>query len=231
MNFRVDEGGLPGGQTGGPFRFAHMRIRSYRPQDLPALYRICLATGAAGSDAAALYRDPLLVGHAFVAPYALLTPGSCLVVEDDEGVGGYIVGALDTADFEIRLEHEWWPALRSLYALPDAGSDGQRTYDRAIVRLIYHPPTTSRGIVESYPSHLHINLLPRLQGQGAGRTLIDAWLRVIGLLGSSGAHLAVGAANVRAERFYRRYGFCELERTGRSGSVIWFGISLRTGQA
>ena len=40
------------------------------------------------------------------------------VVEDGHGVGGYIVGAPDTRNFEARLEAEWWPDLREIYSDP-----------------------------------------------------------------------------------------------------------------
>jgi hypothetical protein len=41
------------------------QIRTFRPGDLDSLYRICLATGDAGADAAHLYRDPELIGHVY----------------------------------------------------------------------------------------------------------------------------------------------------------------------
>ena len=62
-------------------------IRAVRPSDLDDLYRICLATGAGGEDASALYRDPKLLGHVYAAPYAVLSPRSVFVVEDAEGRG------------------------------------------------------------------------------------------------------------------------------------------------
>ncbi|HLY78832.1 MAG TPA: hypothetical protein VKQ70_05630, partial [Caulobacteraceae bacterium] len=74
-------------------------IRDAQPGDLDAVYRIALATGDSGQDAAALYADPKLVGHLYAAPYAVLAPQFALVVEDELGVGGYIVGALDTLAF------------------------------------------------------------------------------------------------------------------------------------
>ena len=93
-------------------------IRAFRPGDLDELYRICLATGAGGDDASTLYQDPKLLGHVYAAPYAVFSPQSVFVVEDADGVGGYIVGAPDTREFEIRLETEWWPTLRRLYRGP-----------------------------------------------------------------------------------------------------------------
>ena len=203
-----------------------MRIRPYGPADLPALYRICLATGDGGRDASAHYRDPLLVGHVFAAPYAIFEPQSAFVLEDEEGVGGYIVGAADTAPFEDTLEAQWWPELRRLY--PDALRRENETlsFDRLMMRYIRHTPRTPAHICKSYPSHLHINLLPRLQGRGSGKRLMDRWLAAMRAAESKGAHLGVGAANERAVAFYRAHGFHEIERFGSGNTVIFFGIAL-----
>ncbi len=203
-----------------------MNLRPYQPRDLPVLFRICLATAAAGADASKLYRDPLLVGHVFAAPYAILAPECCLVTEDRDGVGGYIVGATDTAAFEARLETEWWPQLRDAYPDPPACAAWESTLDPLIMRLIHGPVRTPGRIAGPYPAHLHINLLPRLQGRGRGRALIDRWLERMRERGSHGAHLAVGLANARAIAFYHRYGFRELERSGRDGTIVWFGLGI-----
>jgi ribosomal protein S18 acetylase RimI-like enzyme len=198
-------------------------IRPARRDDLDALYSVCLATGDAGRDAAGLYRDSKILGEVYAAPYAFHAPESAFVVHDREGVAGYIVGAADTHAFEKTLEAEWWPELRKRYAEP--ASPG--TPDERMAWLIHHPPRTPRRICEPWPAHLHINLLPRLQGRGIGAQLIDRWLAAVGTLGARGAHLAVGARNARAVSFYRRYGFRELERTGPPFDVIWFGIGTK----
>jgi len=207
-----------------------VEIRAFRPADLDALYRICLATGAGGDDASRLYRDPKLVGHVYVAPYAVFSPESVFVAEDSDGVGGYIVGVPDTRAFEARLEAEWWPELRKLYPEPTEEPRASWSRDKLMSHRIHHPGRTTSEIVEPYPSHLHINLLPRLRGRGLGRQLMERWLGSIRDLGSRGAHLAVGAANSRAIRFYRACGFHELEPPSRPASTpVWFGIDLTPG--
>jgi len=184
------------------------RIRDVQPGDLDALYRIALATGDSGGDAAQLYRDPELVGRLYAAPYAVLAPEFALVVEDAAGVGGYIVGVLDTLAFEARLEAEWWPALRRQYPDP-TGDPHSWNLDQVRAYQVHHPRPPPARIIDPYPSHLHINLLPRLQGRGLGQALIDAWLARIAAAGSRGAHLGVSPVNHRAIRFYRAYGLEE----------------------
>ena len=202
------------------------KIRPYASEDLPALYQVCLATGANGNDASHIFRDWKLLGHIYAGPYAVLSPETAFIVEDEVGVGGYIVGPLDTHAFERQLESDWWPELRTHYAdPPEPRSDW--TADERLAHMIHHPPKTPKRISEPYPAHLHINLLPRLQGKGVGRVLIRTWLERMAAIGADKAHLGVGPANERAIRFYRAFGFHEVERLIAPYNVIWFGISCQ----
>src|SRR5690348_17451483 len=72
------------------------QIRPLRREDRDAVNAICLKTGDAGQDATALYRDPDLLGHLYAGPYAALEPESGFILEDEEGAGGYILGARNT---------------------------------------------------------------------------------------------------------------------------------------
>lgn len=200
-------------------------IRNVRADDLEALYHISLKTGDAGQDSTALYKDPKLVGHIYSAPYAVLSPETAFVVEDKDGVAAYIVGAADTRAFDARLEAEWWPTLRPHYADPSGTPPEDWTADQLRAYLIHHPHRTPDRIVERHPSHLHINLLPRLQGQDFGRRLMDRWLGTMRDMGSPGVHLGVSTENARAIRFYDAYGFKVLERA-EARKTIWYGIGL-----
>lgn len=198
-----------------------MRIRPARPRDIEDLYRICLLTGDAGEDASPLYADPRLLGEIFAAPYALLEPSLAFVAEDAQGVSGYVLGALDTREFEQRLEHQWWPALRQRY--PDPGEQPGTVAEHMMAR-IHRPPVTPAELLADYPSHLHIDLLPRTQGQGVGRKLITALAEALRHKGSHGVHLDVWARNTRAIGFYEHVGFTELDRT-ETGRTM--GMSFR----
>ena len=199
-------------------------IRPYVSEDITALYRICLATGDAGSDGSHLYHDDKVLGHIYAGPYAVLSPETAFVVADEAGVGGYIVGPHNTFAFERQLEAEWWPELRTHYADPE-GARAAWTADQRMASLIHHPPRTPKRLSEPYPAHLHINLLPRFQGKGIGAKLIRTWLERMAALGAPQAHLGVGPRNVRAVRFYQKFGFHEIERLPEPYNTIWFGIA------
>jgi ribosomal protein S18 acetylase RimI-like enzyme len=190
------------------------RLRPYQPADHDAVYDICVRTGAAGEDATPLLGDPALLGHVYAGPYLELTPDLAFVVEDDDGVAGYILGAADTAEFEDRLERDWWPELRRRY--PTYQTDGDAAFDDLLIALMHSPARAPANVVATYPSHLHIDLLPRLQGQGWGRRLMDTLVERLHAAGSHGLHLGVAAANTNAQAFYRAVGFTELADDGVS---------------
>ncbi len=91
-----------------------LTFRSARAEDEDALYADKSCDGRRGADATSLYADGRMVGHIYSVPYLHLWPDAVFVAEDEEGVCGYIAGALDTAAHEERLEQEWWPHLRAL---------------------------------------------------------------------------------------------------------------------
>lgn len=182
-------------------------IRPYAPPDLPHLYRVCLLTGDSGADASGLYRDPDLLGHFYAAPYAVHEPDLTFVLADEEGVCGYVLGCRDSNAFAAWMEAEWLPPLRRKYPLPP---EGDASKDAAMIRLI-HKGYLPSSLTPQYPAHLHIDLLPRAQGQGQGRKLMEVFLNRLRELGVPGVHLGVGRRNVGAVAFYERMGFVRLQ--------------------
>lgn len=194
-------------------------VRPYRPGDLADLYWIA---DAADPDGCA---DANLVGEVFAAPYAAFSPATVFVAEDASGVGGYIVGTADTRAFEAWAEADWWPPLRARHADPSGRPHERWTRDDVMAWLIHHYRRAPDEAVARHPAHLHINLLPRLQGRGVGRALMTRWLEAVRAAGAAGAHLAVRPDNARAIAFYRRRGFRELDVPPLKGAR-WFGLGF-----
>lgn len=166
---------------------------------------MCLQTGDSGADGTSLYRDPDLLGHLFAGPYVLGQPDYSLVVTDEHGAAGYAFAAADTRGFEEWAETNWWPALRERYPLVDGASP-----DAELIRLLHVRPVVQDEVVDEFPAHLHIDLLPRLQGKRFGRTLIEMNLERLRDHGVSGVHLEVGVENHNAIAFYQHIGFTAL---------------------
>ena len=185
-------------------------IRPFHPSDLPALYRICLLTGEAGGDATSLYRDPDLLGHVYAGPYPIADPELTFVVVDELGPAGYILGTADTLPFEQWLERAWWPTLRERYPLSEDPHDG--TEDHVLVGRIHEWAGADESVLDRFPAHMHIDLLPRAQGQGHGRRLIETLADALRARGVPGLHLGVDQRNEGAIAFYGRVGFTAVQR-------------------
>lgn len=185
-------------------------IRQASGSDMPYLYEICLKTGMSGLDATDAYNDPLMLGHYYAAPYLWKDPSLCFIATDDDGVpSGYIVGTDDTESFNDWLNDYWLPPLRRRY---QQDYQAKTDYEQALCDRIRKGP--GAGVWENvgYRAHLHIDLLPNLQGKGLGKALMKTWLGRIADKGVSGVHLGVDGRNINAFGFYERMGFTILER-------------------
>jgi len=188
---------------------ADIVLRQARSDDRVALSHICLRTGAAGEDATAREDDPELIGLIYAVPYLELEPDFAIVAEGPSGVMGYVLGALDTARFNVRLDAEWFAPLRERIGPAPAdpatwhGSDWARHH-------IHHPPADPATVLARYPSHAHIDLLPEIQRRGMGRRLLTCLEARLTDAGSPGLHLALAPENQRALLFYKALGYTEL---------------------
>ena len=189
-------------------------LRAAQPDDRDALYDICVRTGDAGRDATGLIDHPALYGHLYAGAYLALEPAFATVAALDGVVVGYVLAALDTASFEARLEREWWPPLRAAHPLPATGTD----LDRRFVGAIHSPRLTPSSVIERYPSHLHIDLLPVAQGHGVGKRLMLRLFEQLVAAGSRGVHLGVDPRNEHAIGFYEHLG---MRRHDHGGGVLF----------
>jgi ribosomal protein S18 acetylase RimI-like enzyme len=78
----------------------------------------------------------------------------------------------------------------------------------------HHPDYFCPEPYDAYPSHLHIDLLPRAQGRGYGRRMMEEVMARLRRRGSPGAHLGVSLRNTPAMAFYEKLGFRPLMRVG-----------------
>lgn len=196
-----------------------MTLRQGRLQDRSALVEICHQTGWNGRDASPVVSDRSLLGAYFAAPYLVHDPDWCWVVEDD-GPVGYLVATPDSRAFAAWMDHEWLPSVRP--TLQDRREEPWSPTELWIRQTI-QSPVVIPDCVDDYPAHLHIDLLPRAQGQGMGRRLFDALERKLRDHRVPGFHLGVSESNEDAQKFYARLG---LETIRRDPGVIILGRRL-----
>lgn len=185
-------------------------LRQATKQDHGDLNSICLKTGDAGNDATEKEDHPDLLGLIYAVPYQVLDPNFAFVVEDAQGICGYVLGTLDTLGFWERMDKEWFPDLRQRFDDPGPDKTKWQGSDRARDH-IHRPSPIWSSDLSPYPSHGHINLLPRAQGGGNGRKAMEHLMAQLTAAGSKGMHLGVSPVNHRALRFYQTLGFVQLQ--------------------
>jgi len=199
-------------------------IRPYRPADRAAVYDVCVRTADAGGDARDLLDDPELPGHVFAGPYLELCPELAFVLADDAGaVVGYALGALDTPAFVVAYRERWLPRFAGSHPPP---ARPPVTRDERLRDELHRPERMLTPRFAGYPSHLHVDLVPRAQGHGSGRALIATVCAALRAAGSPGVHLGVVRRNERALGFYAHIG---LERLAATDGAVFFGRSFATG--
>ena len=198
-----------------------MNFRRARPADTQALCSICLQTGDAGEDASKIYDDPQLLGLIYAAPYVAVSGGFGFVAEDEEGICGYVVGTGDTTAFEAALVEDWWPKLKARFPV-ERIADGKAMQDGARIRHIHQPPRTPEILLADYPAHIHMNVLPRTQGKGAGSRLLSLFLDELKNRSATGVHAGVAPSNKAGLAFWTNKGL-GIVRDDRP-ATIWCGM-------
>jgi len=191
----------------------------YRPSDRADVAEICLKTGDAGADATGRFISDDLLADIYVLPYVTLEPDLAFVVDTSTRVAGYLVATADTRGFIERYRSEWLPGFAAKYRR----NDPPRTASDDVIESGLRPDRMMVPEIDEYPAHLHIDLLPELQGQGFGRQLIRGLLAELRQRGVPGVHLGVGLNNTGARAFYHRLGFRPLPSDAAAGGLL--GIS------
>ena len=62
-----------------------------------------------------------------IGAFLKYSPQYSFVIEDHEGICGYVLAALDAKDFTDKLEKDWLPAMQLKYPKPETSSPGELT--------------------------------------------------------------------------------------------------------
>lgn len=155
------------------------------------------------------------MGRLYSQPYLEGSPDFAFVLEDEAGVMGYTLGALDSVPFLSWMGSEYLPKVRAKIPRPaDAAEGSTLTPTQRIHREYYEwDGSLPTVLTQLYPSHLHIDIVARGQGKGHGGRLIKTLLDALRSAGSRGVHLGMAPRNQRAYGFYKKMGFHELFRS------------------
>jgi len=191
-----------------------LKIRPAHLSDLPYIYDICLRTALSGKDATNEVNDKYMIGQYFAAPYVHFETDLCFVLTEKSIPQGYILGTSDSSAFYSWMNRKWLPYIRLLYP---SGIQHKSDFEKFCIDVINRDCMLA-DFLKEYPAHLHINLLPQLQGKGMGKKLISEFISKVKSKGIGGLHLSVGQKNTSAITFYKKVGFLHL--AAKSGAVF-----------
>ncbi|CAF1467227.1 unnamed protein product [Adineta ricciae] len=197
-------------------------IRPCTIADEDGAVAVCLHTGDSGNDACSFFNDPKVLGYRFVSPYIHLSPDLSFVLKDSkEEVSGYVLAALDSELFYQRYVDEWLPKMKQIYVSIPLEDRVKRDWE--VIQGFHSNNIESFKLFEGYPSHLHIDLLPKAQGKGYGTKMICHIENELKQRGSKGVHLGMAPNNTRAFKFYTKLGFSIL---ASDEDTLWLGKNL-----
>jgi ribosomal protein S18 acetylase RimI-like enzyme len=195
-------------------------IRPYEQRDQEGVFRVCHKTGFFGSDATPHFGDRDLFGLIFASYYLEYEPESAFVACDGDAIAGYIIGSGDTLSQKETFDCIFIPriikrmATHTLFRHP-----GDVLFLlRLSVANKYDEELYSEDLIENYPAHLHINLLPLYQRRGLGGRLMQVFEDKMREKNVPGIHLVTSTENKKALPFYIKNGFSVIKELP---TILW----------
>ncbi|KAJ8007832.1 hypothetical protein DPEC_G00098290 [Dallia pectoralis] len=184
-------------------------IRPYHNKDKVELYRIVrqLHQRAQGStDSSTVHPD--LIGDRCLGPWLALCPEYSLVLEDELGVCGCVLGVADVRSFSKRCQACWMPAMRDKYP-PGTGPINTQV---VVQQLEEDQQEFHDSILYHFPSQLHLDAMPDLVDVSVTRCLLTALLTALKANGSQGVFCEVQPTDRTRLEFLTKLGFLEIPR-------------------
>jgi hypothetical protein len=165
-------------------------IRAYAPADREAVRDICRHTAYRNRGSHSIFEDGELFADYWTRYYTDYEPESCLVVEEDGVVVGYLLGCVDERrhrKFMIRrivpviLARAFWRLATFQYRNPNTR--------RMLYWLLTRGPREEPKIsLKDHPAHYHCNILPAVQGKNYYTRMALIFIDRLIALGVPGLH-------------------------------------------
>ncbi|XP_013779200.1 protein O-GlcNAcase-like isoform X1 [Limulus polyphemus] len=200
-------------------------IRPYLTSDEAAVYEVCRKTCDDGLDGSDVFPDsPDLIGGKLVGAFLCISPEYCFVVEDEDGVCGYALAALDAQQFLKKTEIAWIPELCRKYPKPKKEDGNMLTPAEEIISGFHNYKTSVPDLVfKHHPSTLRMSLLPTVTDSSLPKRLLACVFSALKANGSHGVYCEVTVGDKNIMDFYFKLGFLEIALQGTSDDEIYLG--------
>jgi len=184
------------------------------PADEPAIYEICRRTcddGADGTDIFPFHKD--LVGDKMIGAFLAQSPEYSFVIEDELGVCGYVLAALDAQVHNDKLEKQWVPSMQEKYPKPSS-VDNLTPAEEMISSFHSHKGYNSDFLQKMYPSLVRLDMLPGRCHDAIARHALACAVAALKTNGSHGIYAEVHVGDRATVDRYAALGMKELTDVG-----------------
>jgi hypothetical protein len=205
-------------------------IRAYSPADREAVRLICRTTAYRNRGSDSVFEDGELFADYWTRYYTDFEPESCLVVEEDGEVVGYLLGCRDTNEHIRVMSRRVVPAVlaRAFWRLATF-----QYRKRSSRRMLYWLITRGWREVpeiplERFPAHYHCNILRKGFGKSYYSRLALRFLDMLDREGVPGLHGQVEESAKGGP--WRRMAEAFLRTTGQTAELELFAETQSTFQ-
>lgn len=189
-----------------------LTVRPYTPQDEAAVYEICRRTCDDGMDGTEIFPNhPELIGDKLVRTFISLSPQYCFVVEDDQGICGYVLGALDSKEFKKAAEMNLFPVLREKYPKSEK-TEGLTPAEEIICSFHNDTPSHPESLTTRHPSIIRMDMLTErvsVDDSAVRRSLASA-VSALKVNGSHGMFTEINIGDHNTIEMYTKHAFYEV---------------------
>ncbi|RWS08294.1 protein O-GlcNAcase-like isoform X1 [Dinothrombium tinctorium] len=191
-------------------------IRPYLPSDEACVYEVCHKTCNDFMQFDDGFNDmPNLLGDRFVGGFLNLSSEYCFVVEDENGICGYVLAALDSQQFQKKVEMIWYSKLCSKYPSSGEKTGSEIVSPESVINEIHESArnkfTVPEVVYKTHPSIIRINLLQHVMDISVPKRLLACVLAALKANASSGVFSKVAIRDQKMIDFYLKLGFHEIQ--------------------
>jgi len=204
-------------------------VRPYLHTDQAVVYEICRKTCNDGADGTDIIPDyPDLMGDKLVGGFLSLSPELCFVLEDENGVCGYALAALDAKQFFTKMEMAWIPEMCSKYPQVKKDSSEMMTPAEEVMNSFHcYKPVIPDTLHKMHPSILTVSLLPTVTDPSVSKCLLICVMAALRANGSFGAFCEVNSSDKCMREFYSKLNFIEINMLGEGPpNVVYLGRAV-----
>ena len=173
-----------------------MKIRHYKETDKENVRFVCLNSEGPCKSSKRSVNFALAV---YCDYYIENEPENCFVATDENDRAiGYVISTRNFDTFKEKYISDYYSKIKKW----------EYRRRKSALRAIEY----QEKYKEDYPAHLHIDILPEYQHMGLGRKLMDALCDNLRQKNVEGVMFTVWHKNIKAIRFYEKYGFKLIEK-------------------